>query len=250
MKIARTIAVFVLLLILWQMVCFVFAVPSYILPKPIEVARELIKDPLGLLKHFSLTFFESLIGLFLAWLFAICAAFLIFIVPKLEESLLPLIVGFKAIPLVALAPLVILWFGNGFLSKSVMAATICFFPLVVGYLKGFRSCTDDEVLFLRNLELSRTEELFRFRLMKATPFWLAGLRVASVLAVVGAIVAEFSGANAGLGYIVIISAVRIDTPLLMVGILLSAICGIALYVIAIGIESALLKRMQMEPLPE
>jgi NitT/TauT family transport system permease protein len=86
--------------------------------------------------------------------------------------------------------------------------------------------------------------------MKAAPFWLAGLRVASVLAVVGAIVAEFSGANAGLGYIVIVSAVRIDTPLLMTGIILSAFCGIVLYLIAIAIETLVLKRMHMEPLPE
>jgi NitT/TauT family transport system permease protein len=250
MKTLRTAIAFIALIVLWQVACTAFSIPSYVLPKPIEVAREMGKDPVGLLQHFSLTLLESLTGLIVAWLFAIGTAFLVFMVPKLEESLLPLIVGFKAIPLVALAPLVILWFGNGFISKSVMAATICFFPLVVGYLKGFRSCTDDEVLFLRNLELSRSEELFRFRLMKATPFWLAGLRVASVLAVVGAIVAEFSGANAGLGYIVIVSAVRIDTPLLMTGILLSALCGIALYLIAIVIESLMLKRMHMEPLPE
>ncbi len=100
------------------------------------------------------------------------------------------------------------------------------------------------------VQLTPEEELLRFRLLKATPFWLAGLRVASVLAVVGAIVAEFSGANAGVGYIVIVSAVRIDTPLLMTGILLSGLCGIVLYWIAAGVEGLVLKKTHLEPLPE
>jgi NitT/TauT family transport system permease protein len=175
---------------------------------------------------------------------------ILFLLPWAEKALMPLIVGFKAVPLVALAPLFLLWFGSGTLSKALMAATICFFPLVVGLMRGFRSCSDEEILFLRDVKLSRWQELTRFRLWKATPFFLAGLRVGSVLAVVGAIVGEFTGARAGLGYVVMVAAVRIDTPLLFVGILLSATCGLALYGLALGLERLALRRLQLEPIDE
>lgn len=250
MKTLRIVGAICLGVLVWAVLTNVFSIPKYILPNPLDVWREIAKDAFGLGKHFLLTFFESLFGLVIAWAIATIAAFLLFIVKRLEETILPLIVGFKAVPLVALAPLFILWFGNGFISKTVMAATICFFPLVIGYLRGFRACTDDEILLLRNLELSRAEELLRFRLLKATPFWLAGLRVSSVLAVIGAIVAEFTGANAGLGYIVLVSSVRIDTPLLMVGILLSALCGITLHGLTSMIEVVVLQRTHMDPTPE
>lgn len=250
MKILRFLGGIAIFILIWWLLVFLFKIPSYIIPSPIEVTTEFLNDPLDLLKHFAFTFIEAQVGLIIAWVIATGTAFIFFLNPKFERAMLPILVGFKAIPLIAIAPLLILWFGNGFLSKCIMAATICFFPIVIGYLKGFRHCTDDEVLFLRSLELKRYQELMQFRLIKATPFWLAGLKVASSLAVVGAIVAEFSGANNGLGYIVIISATRIDTPLLMVGILLSAICGITLFWISVKIESLLLNKTHLEPLPD
>jgi len=250
MNAIRIIGTICLGIIVWAVLTIAFSIPKYILPNPFDVWREIANHPLGLGKHFLTTFFESLCGLVTAWAIATIVAFLLFIVKRLEETIMPLIVGFKTVPLVALAPLFILWFGNGFISKAIMAATICFFPLVIGYLRGFQACTDDEILLLRNLELSRTEELLRFRLFKATPFWLAGLRISAVLAVIGAIVAEFTGSNAGLGYIVLVSSVRIDTPLLMVGILLSALCGITLYGFTCLIEATILHQTHMEPIQE
>ena len=129
-----------------------------------------------------------------------------------------------------------------------MAAAICFFPIVVGLVRGFRACSDDEVLFLRDLKLTRIRELAKFRLWKSMPFFLAGLRVASVLGVVGAIVGEFTGARVGLGYVVTVAAVRIDTPLLFVGIALSGLCGFLIYGLSAYVESAVLNFLRLEPL--
>jgi len=250
MKILRFLRIIGLFFFIWWCSCIVFKIPVYIFPPPLDVLKEFFQDPFDLIRHFLLTLIEATIGLVIAWIFATITAFIFFIIPKLEKAMLPVIVGFKAIPLIAIAPMLVLWFGNGFLSKCIMAATICFFPIVIGYLKGFRNCTDDEILFLRSFGLKRIQELIQFRLLKATPFWLAGLKVASTLAVIGAIVAEFSGANAGIGYIVIVSATRIDTPLLMVGIFLSAFCGIGLFWISAIIERVILRKTHMDPLPE
>ena len=243
--------VFILLcVVVWGIIVYLFQVPNYVLPSPENVLKEFINDPFALTLHFLLTFSEAVLGLTLAWVLAFGFSIILFIFPKIENLIMPILVGFKAIPLIAIAPLLILWFGNGFLSKCVMAGTIAFFPLLINYLKGYRACNDDEILFLRNLGLNRFQELWSFRYYKSTPFWLAGLKISSVLAAVGAIVAEFSGAKSGLGYLVIVSSVRIDTPLLFVGIILSAFCGIALYIGASLIERFLLKKRHMEPLSD
>lgn len=235
---------------LWWTASALLGVPSYILPSPQAVLTELWEDAGSFGKHLLWTVGEALGGLVVAVLGGLIVAGALFLFPWFEELLMPVIVGLKAVPLVALAPLFLIWFGSGVVSKALMAATICFFPLVVGLVKGFRACSDDEVLFLRDVKLSRWEELVRFRIWKAMPFFLAGLRVASVLAVVGAIVGEFTGAKGGLGYVVTVAAVRIDTPLLFVGIFLSAGCGLALYGAAVGFERIALRHLQMEPLNE
>ena len=250
MRAIKFIAVFLCAVGVWWVCCVAFSIPPYLLPAPHLVFAEFVQDPGGLLTHFLQTLAEAFLGLVVAWVLATIAGSVLFVVKGLDDTLLPVVAGFKAVPLVVLAPLFVLWFGAGFLSKCVMSATICFFPILVGYVRGFRACSDDEVLFLKNLSLSRMQELVKFRLIKAAPFWLAGLRVASVLAVVGAIVAEFTGANKGLGYVLIVSSLRIETSLTMAGVILSAVCGMLLHGMATILETIVLRQLHMEQLPE
>lgn len=249
-SVLRGIGLIAVTLMLWETVVRLSGVPRYILPSFSAVIGELVSDSGGFTAHALVTLAESLVGLVLAAVAAFTIGIACFMSQPLERLLMPAVVGFKAVPLIALAPLFILWFGNGFLSKAIMAATICFFPILVGIVRGFRSLSDDEVFFLRSIRLSRLEELLAFRLFKAVPLAFAGVRVSSALAVVGAIVAEFTGAKFGLGYILIVGSVRIDTPLLFAGILLSALSGLVLFGATSLVERSVMARLHMDVLEE
>jgi NitT/TauT family transport system permease protein len=230
---------------MWYVAADAGMLPPYMLPHPAIVAAKFAADPVRYGNDFLVTFYESIGGLFIAIAVSACVAVMLFAVPSMERGVVPILVAFKAIPLIAIAPLLTLWFGAGLTAKSIMAATICFFPILSGFLRGFRNVSNDEREFLRNLGLGIVEEVRFFRVYKALPYIFGGIKVASVLAVVGAIVAEYVGANAGLGTVVLSSSLRLDTPTLFVGMILSGACGVALYAIAMMLETLVLRKLRV-----
>jgi NitT/TauT family transport system permease protein len=130
---------------------------------------------------------------------------------------------------VAIAPLLVLWFGNGLKSKVVAAALISFFPMLVNTIKGMRSIAADEDELFVALRARRLDRLLRLQLPTALPYIFAALKISSSLAVVGAIVGEFVGAKAGLGFLILQSSYHLDTPQLFVSIILAALLGLALF---------------------
>ncbi len=234
----------------WQGICVFFELPEWLFPKPAQVASTFVQTPMYFLRSTGTTLGASIIGFLMAATFAASLSVMFFLIPVAERFLMPGITGFKAVPLVAIAPLLVLWCGTGMFSRSLMAATICFFPLVIGFQRGFRSCSDDEMLFLRSLELSRPTELFRYRLLRGAPFWLAGAKLSAVTAPVGAIVAEYSTANSGLGYIILDASIRNNAKRLVVAVILSALVGMTLFIIAAGIERIILRRLNLQAVDE
>ena len=191
----------VLVVGVWELLVRWLQVPAFILPPPSAIAGQLWVmggNPL-FWTDLAITLHEVLAGYALAIVLAVLLGVAIAQLPMLELSLMPYIVAFQTIPSVALAPLFLQWFGYGTASKVVMAALIAFFPILVNVIAGLQASGREEVQMLRAFGATRTQTLLKLRVPNALPYVFAGLELGVVFALVGAIVAEFVGAKAGLG---------------------------------------------------
>jgi NitT/TauT family transport system permease protein len=188
----------------WEGAVRALRVPAFILPPPSQIAAALYRGALSgiYLHHFWITLAETLLGFVAGATVAFVFGTVIAASRPAEYFLYPYIVMFQSMPKVALAPLIIVWFGLGLGSKVVSAALIAFFPLLVNTIVGLRSADEDRVDLMRSLGATQMQIFWMLRLPSALPFLMAGLEVAMVFALVGAIVAEFVGSEAGLGMLI------------------------------------------------
>jgi NitT/TauT family transport system permease protein len=205
---------FVILLAAWQFLVPLFEVPEYILPVPSEFFAKLVADRALLWQHTLVTSNEIILGFLAATIISVPLGFVIVQVQFLERALYPLIVFFQLVPKIAVAPLFIVWFGFGPFPKVLFTFLLCFFPTLVASMTGFRAL-DERVLFLTRSMGASWWQTFRFiRLPSAMGYIFSGLKVSIVFAATGAIVAEFVGANAGLGYLLLRGTSYLDMPLI------------------------------------
>jgi ABC-type nitrate/sulfonate/bicarbonate transport system permease component len=216
------------LLALWELVARSLDFP-YILPSPGAVLLRMIQDGKLLFRHAAVTLEEVLLGLAIAFLLGIAAALLIFYFRTLERALYPLIIATQNVPVFAIAPILVLWLGYGIMSKVAVAALIIFFPLVVNTVDGLRSTDKDAVNLFRILEAGPAQILLKLRLPHALPFVFSGCKVGVTLAVVGAVIGEWVGAKAGLGFLMIRANAMLKVDLVFAAIVWLSILSIALF---------------------
>jgi len=188
-------------LALWEAIVWLFAIPLFILPAPSAIFFALwngITSALYL-DHVWVTLAETLLGFALGSILAFTFGISVALSRRVEYFLYPFIVMFQAMPKVALAPLIIIWFGLGLTSKVVSAALVAFFPLMVNTIVGLRSADEDRINLMRSLAATRGQIFWMLQLPNAMPYIFAGLEIAMIFALIGAIVAEFVGAQSGLG---------------------------------------------------
>lgn len=191
-------------LAIWEAAVRYFAVPVFILPAPSGIALAFYRGVVSLVyvNNLWITLLETLLGFVTGAALALALGSVVAMSRRLEYYLYPFIVMFQSLPKVALAPLIVVWFGLGLTSKVVNAALIAFFPLMVNTIVGLRSVDEDRVNLMRSLDASEGQIFWMLRLPGALPFIMAGLEVAMIFALIGAIVAEFVGAQAGLGMLI------------------------------------------------
>jgi len=222
--------------IVWEVLTRIFAVPSYILPSPSNIYLKFMSVSGNVFDDLIVTSLESVLGLILAILFA-CVVSLIFHKSKpVRDGVYPLLIALKCTPIIAIAPLLILWIGFGIFSKVVMAAIVSFFPIVVNLTVGLKQADESHVLLFKSYRASWWSELLHLRIPTAIPYFFASLRIAAPLSVVGAVVAEFMGASKGVGFAILMSSYNADTPLLFVNIFVAALIGITMYCVVLLIE--------------
>jgi NitT/TauT family transport system permease protein len=194
----------VLSLLVWEAAVRMLRVPAFILPPPSQVVLALQRGVAAnvYFHHLWVTLAETLLGFTLGSALAFVIGTVLAASRTAEYFLYPYIVMFQSMPKVALAPLIVVWFGLGLTSKVVSAALVAFFPLLVNTVVGLRSADEDRVDLMRSLAATERQIFWMLRLPSALPFIMAGLEVAMVFALVGAIVAEFVGAEAGLGMLI------------------------------------------------
>lgn len=235
------IAVFIGLLIAWQLLDLLLNIPVYVLPAPGEIIAEIAERNLGLLRQLSWTMLEAVLGFLLGSTIAFLAAIVFVHVRLIERSLYPWAIILQTVPIVAIAPLLTIWMGFGLAPKMSIAAIICFFPMLVNSIRGLRSISPQALELMRILSASKMDVLIHLRLPSSLPYVFSGLKVASTLSVIGAIVAEFTGADRGIGYLVQAASYRIDTRLMFAGIAFSSAAGILFFGLISGLEKLLLR---------
>jgi NitT/TauT family transport system permease protein len=215
-----------LLLAAWQLIVTLGHVPEYLLPAPSAIAASVDRS---LAVQFAVTFVEAFAGFAIAsaLAFGVAVAFVRF--HTLEDGLFPIAIAIKTTPIVAIAPLLVIWLGTGWWSKIVAAILICFFPVLVNTVKGLKAADLEYRELFETLGASRAQEFRKLRVPFCLPYLFSALKISSSLAVIGAIVGEFVGATQGLGYLIIISSAHLETATLFSAIVAAAMAGIAMF---------------------
>jgi NitT/TauT family transport system permease protein len=229
--IVAPIAVVIALLALWEAATRVFAIPLFLLPPPSAIALSMQANASLLLTNGWVTTVEIVLGFLLRIVVGIPLALAIFLWPPFSRSVLPLLVSSQAMPKVAIAPLLLVWFGFGLLPKVLIAFLIAFFPVVINTAVGLASIEPEKIYLARSMGFGATATFFKIRLPNALPAIFGGLKISITLAVVGAVVGEFVGGDAGLGYLLMVANGSMDTQLLFAGIVALTILGVVLFVL-------------------
>jgi NitT/TauT family transport system permease protein len=213
----------------WEAACFFLKIPAYIVPAPHRVVEKLVDSWPLLYSHSLVSIAEILIGFVLASLCAMLCAVAMVHSRRIEAVLEPFLVVSQVIPKVALAPLFIIWFGHGILPKIIIAMLIAFFPVLVNAVVGLRSVDGEIVELMDSIAANRRQMFWRVRLPNSLPYILPALKVAALLSVVGAMVGEFVGSDRGLGYLMVVGDVNLDTDLLFASLTVVTVFGMIVY---------------------
>ncbi|MEO0563438.1 MAG: ABC transporter permease, partial [Chloroflexota bacterium] len=183
----------------------------------------------SLWEHIGVTLSEVLLGLVFGLSTAVVLGYLIAKQPILEDLLSPVIVGFQATPVVAYAPLLVIWFGSGMTSKVITSALIVFFPTLMNTIVGVRSVPTPLRDLMRSMNATSLQMLAKLEVPAALPVLIGGLKVSATLAVIGAVVGEFVSSSAGLGFLINLARSQYDTPLVLVAVFTLTFLALALY---------------------
>ena len=217
------------LITLWQLVVLVTGVPPYILPGPLPVARALVAHLPVLAPHLATTVIEILLGLLIGGLLGSIAALTMILSPLLKRWLLPVLVISQAIPVFALAPILVLWLGYGMASKVAMAVLIIFFPVTASFHDGMQRTDRDLLDLARIMGASPTGVLRHIVIPSALPAFAAGMRVAAAVAPIGAVIGEWVGSSEGLGFYMLHANARMQVDLMFAALTLLAAASLTLY---------------------
>jgi NitT/TauT family transport system permease protein len=221
--------VVLLLLALWQLAVSVLGVPAYLVPSPAAVLATLVQRWSSIAENGLATLLVTVASFLAAIVLGVASAVLICGFRAVERLVLPLIVFSQVVPKVAIAPLLVIWLGFSIKSRVIVAFLICFFPIVIGTVTGLKSVEAELVHLTRQLRASRWQSFWMVGLPSALPQMFAGFKVAITLAVVGAIVAEFVGADSGLGYLLLVANGNFDVALAFSVLVTLTVMGVALY---------------------
>ncbi|QCO17468.1 ABC transporter permease (plasmid) [Azospirillum brasilense] len=234
----------VLFLAGWEVYCRVAGVSALVVPLPSAVLRTLWDGLAGgyLLPHLWVTTAEMAMGLAVGCTIGFLAGVLLAEVPVLRRLFYPYILASQVVPKLALGPLFIVWFGFGMTSTVVITALICFFPLLENTMTGLQQVNPNKRELFRMLRATRLQTLLRLKIPSGLPVILAGLRVAVVLALVGAVVGEFIGGRQGLGASIIAAQGMMDSTMMFALFIVITVLGMIVYQAAAGLERWLLRR--------
>lgn len=227
----RGIIIFIGLLLIWQLLIFIFQLPSYILPSPLQVFSAWLNFHSLILKEAIPTIIETLLGLFFGVLFGGVTALLMAYFSPVAFWLLPVLIISQAIPTFAIAPLFVMWFGFGIFSKIFITVLMIFFPMTSAFYDGLKNTEKNWLDLAKTMNGKKWRIFWYIRIPNALPRFASGLRVAAVIAPMGAIIGEWVGAASGLGFLMLSANARVQIDLLFAALFTIMIFALLLYFI-------------------
>jgi ABC-type nitrate/sulfonate/bicarbonate transport system permease component len=230
---------------IWEISVKVFDLPPWLLPAPSDVGTRFFKTT-ALWYHTGLTVLEALAGFLISAVIGVLLSAGIVHSRFLERGVFPYVIVSNAIPIIAIIPLLTIWFGFGLAPKVMICAIISFFPIVTNTTRGLKSADRRVIEFMRSINATRLETLLKVQLPSALPFIFASYKIAASLALVGAVVSEFYSSDRGLGYLIITSATQLRTDLLFVSIVVLAVLGVGSFTLFAYLERKATRGEQAE----
>ena len=229
-----------IIILAWHYYVVLFNVPIVVLPTPMQVLQAMVTESKALLEEGWVTALECIYGFALAMAIGIPIAVTMTYSRIANQMFYPLLVASQSIPKVAIAPILLVWFGTGLQSKLAMAFVIAFFPVVVDTATGLRSTSPELLELARSLQCSRLQTFFKIQLPSALPSIFSGAKIAVTLAVIGAVIGEFIGSNEGLGNLLLTANSQLNTPLVWAALIVLSVLGMVLFGIVVVAESVLM----------
>lgn len=233
-----SLAMLVVVILGWEAAVRFFEVPRFLLPAPTDIVEKFVVEGRLIALHASYTIVEIVGGYLAAVVFGIGLAIVMVRFPIAERLIMPALVASQSVPKIAIAPLILLWVGAGPGSKVLVVVSIAFFPIVVNTMAGFKEVEQHYLDVFRSVDATQRQVFLRLRLPYAVPYIFAGLRIATTLAVLGAIVAEWLAATNGIGYLVLSGSFNFDAARSFAAIIVLAAIGMAFF----GLMSAIERR--------
>lgn len=239
---AEIVAVAAGFLAVWQFAVWAFSVPSWLLPAPTEIWGAFANNPLMIAGHLVQTATGAVVGLIIGTVLGVLLAIFMANFRVVERFVFPLLLIDQSIPKVALAPLFILWFGSGMTSRVVMVVVVAFLPIVISTLTGLASIDPRIRDLMTSLSAGRTSLLVKVQWPNAIPYIFSGIKIATPLSIIGAVVAEFLQSSNGLGYLIVVAVSYNNTSLIFVAILLMSTLSLIIFAFVRVLESIVLRR--------
>lgn len=220
----------------WEAAARLGVAEDYLLPAPSEVARALVEDRDLLMPDAWVTAQEVLLGFAIAVVLGIALAVLLHLSPVLRQAVYPLVVASQAVPMIVIAPILVIWFGFGMAPKLIVIALICFFPIVVNTFDGLQSVDREQVKMLQTLNASRSDVFRYLELPSSLPYLFSGARIAVAVAVIGAVFGELVGSDAGLGHAIQIGTAQLLTARVFAAVVILSVMAIGLFALVAALE--------------
>jgi ABC-type nitrate/sulfonate/bicarbonate transport system permease component len=236
------IVVTVLLIVMWEVLVDVLDVQRWLLPAPSVIIAEMFDSFGFLMGNTRITMFEILVGFSVSIMLAVSLASGIVWSRTIERTIYPLIIASQTIPIITLAPLLIIWVGTDMMSKVIVIVLFTFFPIVISLVSGLRSVDKEMVDMLRTLGASPWQTFTKLMIPSALPSFFAGLKVASVVSVIGAVIGEWFGSSSGLGWLMKIAGGQFQTARVFAAIVVLSILAMALFAAVVAVEKWSLRK--------
>ena len=228
------------IVVLWELWVQVWDIPKWQLPSPSEIGRELAASRSLLLEHTLVTLEEIVLGFIAALTSGLVLATAIAYSRILERSVYPIVIASQTVPIIAIAPLLLIWVGYGIAPKVIVVALICFYPIAVNTVDGLKAVDPDMVNMMKTLGASRWQVFTKLQMPTAMPYMFSGIKVGISVSVIAAVIGEWVGASAGLGYLITYSQPLFLTARVFAAIVVLSAMGISLFVLASVVERMML----------
>lgn len=242
----RPTLVIILLLIIWEMAGRFFDIPAWLLPVPTQVWEEAIHGFTHYSGHILSTIRLSITGYFIGIAVGLTVAIFLFRLPMLQEAFYPLLILSQNIPIIVLAPLLVIWFGFGMMPKIIVIVLVCFFPITIAALDGFRQADRDLLHYMKMIGATNRQIFWKLQWPYALPSIFSGLKIAGTYSVMGAVISEWLGANKGIGVYMTLASSSFKTDRVFVAIMLIMILSLTFFALIAFVEKIVLKWQQKE----